>query len=144
MNKPQNNGKNQVVAWSVGHSNVPYAKFVKLLKSAGIGTVIDCRTKPFSRWPQYVGFRLQRLLADDDITYEFRGSNLGGLGGNVYYDETLDELQARAAGGEQIALLCSEAKPQDCHRGTKLTPDLEARGVTVKHLLYEAPQRSLL
>jgi uncharacterized protein (DUF488 family) len=133
--------KPALTIWTVGHSNKSYAALAELLKSAEIGTVIDCRTKPYSRWPQFTGTRLASLLADDEIGYEFRGTNLGGLGGNVFFDETLDELKERANDGERIALLCSEGKPEDCHRGGVLAPALMSRGATIKHLLYPVSKR---
>jgi hypothetical protein len=68
--------------------------------------------------------------------YEFRGNNLGGLGENDFFDETLDEVAKRAFDGERIALMCSEGKPQECHRGTILAPELEKRHLSIKHLLY--------
>ncbi len=127
--------------WTVGHSNKSYAALAELLKSAHIETVIDCRTKPYSRWPQFSGTRLAALLADDGIAYEFRGTNIGGLGANVFFDKTLDELKERAELGEHIALLCSEGKPKDCHRGTILTPELVQRGINVEDLLYHERPR---
>ncbi|MFZ1360592.1 MAG: DUF488 domain-containing protein [Candidatus Saccharimonadales bacterium] len=126
----------QVKMWSVGHSNRSITEFIDLLKSADIQTVIDVRTKPRSRFWWFGGSSLNKSLAENDMRYEWRGLNIGGLTGNVNYDETLDELVERATTGERIALLCSEGKPQDCHRGTELTPGLEARSITVEHLLY--------
>jgi uncharacterized protein (DUF488 family) len=129
---------------SVGHSNVSFEKLLELLVSANLQTIIDCRTKPFSRWRQFNHSQLAASLLRANISYEWRGSNIGGLAGNVYFDETLDELAERAAKGERLALLCSEGKPEQCHRGTILTPELESRGVVVQHLLYERTQKALL
>lgn len=129
---------------TVGHSNVPFSQLLELLKKADIQIIIDCRTKPFSRWRQFNHSQLAASLLRADISYEWRGTNIGGLAGNVYFDETLDELANRASKGERIALLCSEGKPEQCHRGTILTPEFESRGVTVQHLLYEKAQKTLL
>jgi uncharacterized protein (DUF488 family) len=105
--------------------------------------VIDCRTKPRSRWPQFNANRLAAYLTEAGIIYEFRGNNLGGLSGNVDFDKTLNELAKRAKNGERLVLLCSEGKPQDCHRGTILTPKLVSLGVTVEHLLYDNPKAEI-
>jgi len=144
MKAGQNDDENQPKIWSVGHSNKLYFELARLLKSAAIQTVVDCRTRPYSRWPQFGRERLTKLLEADGIVYEFRGSNIGGYDTNEAESETLDELAERAASGERIALLCSEGKPQDCHRGQKLAPELESRNVIVEHLLYATPQRALL
>lgn len=137
MKAKQNDGQSQPVIWTAGHSNRPVQELLALFHSAGIETVIDCRSKPKSRWPQFNAAQLAISLAQEHIKYEPRGKNIGGFGGNVSFDETLDELVSRAKNGERLALLCSEGKPQDCHRGTILTPELVKRGVTVEHLLYE-------
>jgi len=137
MQTNQKNGKDRPIVWTAAHSNRPIQALLDLLHSADITTVIDCRSKPRSRWPQYNGAQLAVYLAKAKIKYEPRGSSIGGYPGNTYFQETLDEIAQRAEKGERLALLCSEAKPEACHRGTILTPELVKRGVTVEHLLYE-------
>jgi uncharacterized protein (DUF488 family) len=137
-------GKKQPIVFSAGHSIVSIDRLIELLKRADIQTVMDCRTKPHSRWRQFNHSVLAASLLRADIRYEWRGSNIGGLGDNVFFDETLDEIARRATDGERLVLLCSEGKPKDCHRGTILTPELENRGVAVEHLLYEPAQRASL
>jgi len=127
---------NKPTIYSAGHSNVSIDRLIELLKSANIKTVVDCRTKPYSRWRQFNHSQLATSLLQADISYEWRGENIGGLGNNVDFEATLDELAKRAESGERLALLCSEGKPGDCHRGTILTPELEKRGITIEHLLY--------
>lgn len=129
--------KKQSKVWSIGHSNRSLNEFIELLKSADIQTVIDCRTKPKSRFWWFGGSALAKSLGDAGVKYEWRGSNVGGLAGNDNYAESLDEFAARAKDGERIVLMCSEGKVEQCHRGTQLTPELEGRGVEVEHLLYE-------
>lgn len=130
-------GNKRPIIASIGHSNVSIDRLIELLKTANIKTVVDCRTKPYSRWRQFNHSQLAASLLHADILYEWRGTNIGGLGDNIDFDETLDELAKRAESNERLALLCSEGKPQDCHRGTILTPELEKRGITIKHLLYD-------
>lgn len=123
------------VVFTIGHSNVSIEVFLELLKSASVQTVIDCRSKPNSRWRQFCHSALARHLVYADIFYEWRGNNIGGLGGNVEYQATLTEIADRAT-RERIAIMCSEGKPEQCHRGTDLTPELEKRSVSVEHLRY--------
>jgi uncharacterized protein (DUF488 family) len=136
MKAKQNGGQIEPVIWTVGHSNRSLQELLALLQSVDIKTIVDCRTKPYSRWRQFNHSELAASLLRADISYEWHGNQIGGLGNNVDFDKTLDELAERAS-SERITLLCSEGLPKDCHRGTILTPELEKRGVTVKHLLYD-------
>ncbi len=117
-------GKKPATIWTIGHSNVNIDTFLELLQSVQIQTVIDCRSKPQSRWRQFSHTAIARHLVYADIYYEWRGKNIGGLGGNIEYGETLDEITGRAS-SERIAIMCSEGKPEQCHRGSELTPELE-------------------
>lgn len=129
--------QNNPIIWTIGHSNKPFIDFAELLLSADVQTVIDCRSKPYSRFQQYNQSRLARALEDCGILYEYRGHNLGGLGVNIEQEEAIDELAQRSRHDERIALLCSEGKPQECHRGTVLTPLFNEQQVSIEHLLYE-------
>lgn len=138
----KNNVANRAVVYTIGHSNVSIDVFLALLQSAKIQTVIDCRSKPQSRWRQYGHSALARHLVYRDIFYEWRGQNIGGFGENVNYQQSLHEIADRAS-RERIAIMCSESKPEDCHRGTDLAPELEKRGIQVVHLRYEKQERLL-
>lgn len=127
----------QSTIWTIGHSNRSIYEFLDLLMSVGIETVIDCRTKPKSMWPHFNAKQLYAYLECMGIDYELRGHNLGGLGENVDYKITLNELVGRSQAGERLVLLCSEGKPEQCHRGTVLAPELEDLGLKVEHLVYK-------
>lgn len=128
------------VVFTIGHSNKDIHTFIELLRSVNVQTIVDCRSKPRSRWPHFNAERLATHLSGRHINYESRGHSLGGLDGNVLFDETIEEMKLRAESGERIALLCSEGKPEQCHRGTILAPALEKLGVTVEHLRYETKE----
>ena len=95
------------VIWTIGHSNKDISNLLKLLESAGIQTVIDCRSKSKSRWVQFNAAELALSLAHEHIKYEPRGKNIGGFGENVSFDDTLDELAKRAEHGDT-----SRTRPQ--------------------------------
>ena len=124
------------IIWTIGTSNRSIAEYIALLQTADIQTVIDCRTKPYSRFPHFNIHKLTEHLLRAGIQYEFHGNHLGGLGSNVLFDETLDELTKRASTGERLALTCSEGNYKKCHRYTILQPELEKRGVGIEHLCY--------
>ena len=130
----------QAVIFTIGHSSKTFDSFSSLLLENDIQTVIDCRTNPRSRWSHFNKNALEKRLSQLNIQYEFRGLNIGGLSANQLFEETLDELAYRARCGEQIVLMCSEGKAVECHRATVLAPEIENRGVLVKHLAYPSNQ----
>lgn len=123
--------------FGIGHSNVPREKLLERLQAYGINRVVDVRTKPYSRFsPQYNRNTLEAYLAANGIVYDYRGLNLGGLGENIDYQQTLEEIVA-LADHENITLMCSEKDYHKCHRYTMLAPDIELLGKTLEHISYE-------
>jgi uncharacterized protein (DUF488 family) len=123
--------------YSIGHSNVPFERMLEKLKAYDIEVLVDVRTSPRSRWPQYTVDNLREALEKAGIHYKFRGKNLGGKGGNVDFHETIDELTDWVRGGEKIAVMCSEGNPDQCHRKSMLAPEFKERGIDMFHILYE-------
>lgn len=67
------------VIYSVGHSDHTLEAFVALLHGAGIRTVVDVRSQPYSRWaPQFNRESLASGLQAAGIAYLFWGEALGG------------------------------------------------------------------
>lgn len=127
----------ETTIFSIGHSNKPLEALIELLQQFNIDTLIDVRTSPGSRWhPQFNTHPIQEACDAADMRYELRGKNVGGLGRNVDFDETIDEFFERAQNGEQIALMCSEGKPDDCHRKSMLAPEFLKRRMTMTHILW--------
>lgn len=83
MQTNKNDGNNQPVVFTAGHSNRPIHALLDLLHSADIETVIDCRSKPKSRWPWFNAAQLALSLAHEHIKYEPKGASIGGFGGNT-------------------------------------------------------------
>lgn len=122
--------------FSIGHSNRPISEFIERLKANNITMLVDVRTKPYSRYcPWFNKSSLASFLAAQGIVYAYHGHNLGGLGENVDYDKTLDELVVLSE-FERIAIMCSEADFNKCHRYTMIEPDLINRGVELEHIRY--------
>jgi uncharacterized protein (DUF488 family) len=123
--------------WTIGTSNRPLKDFLALLAKYQIETLVDCRTYPRSRWsPQYNSKSLLEATNLAGISYELQSEHLGGLKPNVDYQETIDEYVQRAKAGERIAVTCSEASPDKCHRKSMLTPSFVASGLEVHHILW--------
>lgn len=141
--------------WTVGHSTLPWAVFVGMLRKAGIGTLVDVRLLAGSRrHPQFNGDAMARELLDAGIAY-VPMRDLGGrrqprqdspptawrnpaFRGYAGYMQTDAYLQARRrlamlAAGTPTAVLCAEALWRQCHRGL-IADDFKADGWTVLHL----------
>lgn len=122
---------------TIGHGDHLLEEFTAQLKKFGVDRLVDVRSKPYSRrYPQFNREALTVSLAEVDLNYDFRGNNLGGLGENVRFDETIDEL-AVLAKTETIALCCSESDFKKCHRYRVLAPEFLTRGIDVKHIRYD-------
>src|SRR5579872_6567480 len=64
---------------TIGHSTLPYERFLALLRQASVTAVADVRTAPFSRhFPHFNSDVLRDELRHDNIAYVFLGKELGG------------------------------------------------------------------
>ena len=126
----------RLVVYTIGHSNKSLETFRTRLEQHDIQRLVDIRTRHYSRFcPWFNKNSLSAHLELHDILYDFRGNNLGGLGENIDYDRTLNEL-IELSKTERIAIMCSEADFKKCHRHTMIEPDLTERGIEVKHIAY--------
>ena len=141
-----------MVIYTIGHSNHPPEKFLQMLHAQGIEVVADLRSRPYSRFvPHFNRDALTNLLQEAGIRYLYLGKELGGkpqdpdrpltdevvweyLKSRPQFQEGLTRLlnEARQA---RVCVLCAEADPARCHRSQLIAPELEARGVRVKHIL---------
>ena len=139
---------------TIGHSTVPYERFLSLLHRAGVTAVADVRSAPYSRqYPHFSRDELSEELRQDGISYVFLGKELGGRPSDRrFYCEGVADYEKMAqapefgkgldrlvAGAEKhrIALMCSEREPLDCHRCLLVGRALVQRGVKVAHILHD-------
>lgn len=129
--------------YTIGHGRQPIETFLQLLKQHNVEFVCDVRSAARSRWPQYNGRALERILLENGIGYE----HLPECGGKVVAppDELargIDRIM-ELAGEVRIALMCSESHPltshvrarANCHRVGLLSPPLRKRGAAILHIL---------
>lgn len=136
--------------FTIGHSNLDLATFVRLLKLHEVEAIADVRSKPYSRWmPHFNQDALKSHLAKINIRYVFLGDELGArreeaecyVGPKAKYEliaktESFKSgLQRVHTGGAKmrIALMCSEKEPLDCHR-TVLVCKYLKDDFEIKHL----------
>jgi uncharacterized protein (DUF488 family) len=145
---------NTLEVFTIGHSTLPYERFIALLRHAGVDAVADVRTSPFSRhFPQFNRDTLKSKLRLDGVSYVFLGRELGGRPRDqmLYCDgvadyEKMATCEAFGKGLERvvdgakryrIALMCSEHDPVDCHRCLLVSRALAKKGVRVSHILSD-------
>jgi len=137
--------------YTIGHSNHEIETFINLLKTAKIDMIVDVRSAPFSKmYPHFNRDNLESVLKDNKVGYLFLGDLIGGRSrnrsdyenGQVVYSRlaSKDDYQAtikRVLDGStkfQIALMCSEKEPLDCHRTLLVSQSLSDQGVEVDHI----------
>lgn len=142
------------MVFTVGHSTHALDEFLTLLRKHKISAIADVRSNPYSRInPQYNREELKKALNKACIAYVFLGEELGARSddpecyenGKVLYDriaETtsfkrgLDRVE-KGADEFQLALMCAEKEPLDCHRTILVARYLDDRGLDVQHILAD-------
>ncbi|MGA2891957.1 MAG: DUF488 domain-containing protein [Xanthobacteraceae bacterium] len=144
--------------FSIGHSNIPAERFIAMLQSAGVDTIVDVRSTPVSRFcPWFSAKNLAPLLSGKGMNYSARGDALGGRprDAELYRDGIADyeamarqpEFEAglqrvvadaaRCRGKGAVCLMCSEREPLDCHRCLLVARALARRGLAVGHIHHD-------
>jgi uncharacterized protein (DUF488 family) len=144
--------------FTIGHSNLPLAQFLDLLKQQRIQALVDIRRFPSSRaFPHFNRQALATALQEVGTQYHW----LEGLGGRRHkrkdgghspneglqnegfrnyadymataeFQEAVEKL-LEIAGQQRTVLMCAESVYWRCHR--RLVSDfLLARGITVQHI----------
>ena len=138
--------------FTIGHSSHSQGYFVSLLRACDVTAICDVRSNPYSRHsPQFNREALEQTLQSCGITYRFLGRELGARSedltfyedGKVRYDrlsETalfrhgLKRVLSGVRQGFQIALMCAEKEPLECHRTILVSRHLVSTGIDVKHI----------
>jgi len=144
----------ETTIYSIGHGNKKIEDFINELKSFNIFFLLDIRSKPFSKWnPQFNQNELKFNLEENGIKYVFVGDTLGGLpedrtcydfNGKVVYDkikekdffkEGLERLTIANEKKINLAIMCSEANPEECHRSKLIGQELLKKKISIKHII---------
>ena len=144
----------QSTLFSIGHGNKSIDEFLNELTTHGVDFLMDVRTKPGSKWnPQFNQNELKAELDKAKITYVFAGDQLGGLpadrtcydsDGKVIYEVIrkkdffkagLERLLKANENSVNLAVMCSESKPEECHRSKLIGQELLKKGISLKHII---------
>jgi len=147
-------GAGEPVIFTVGHSTHEASVLLDLLEKHGVAAVVDVRSAPYSgRAPHFNREALAEILRSRGIRYAFLGDELGGrsddpscfVEGRVQYDRLADKAAFQSAirklvsnsRSRQIALLCAEKEPLECHRALLVGQVLHTQGHAVAHILAD-------
>ena len=149
------NNTNKIL-FTIGHSKHEIDYFIHLLKMNKINCLIDVRSNPYSRIaPQFNKESLANSLKANHIIYlhfekEFGArktdTSLIDLENKVDYSRVRETEEFKEGvkrvfegleKGYNIALMCSEANPFDCHRFVMIAYYFVREGVKVNHILKD-------
>ena len=138
--------------FTVGYGARTLEEFLAVLKTNAIEYLIDVRTAPYSKFkPEFSKDLLQYHVERAGIHYLFMGDALGGqpkdpachTDGKVDYDKVraqpwfqkgIERLRKAFEQQHRVALMCSEGRPEQCHRSKLLGEALAAAGIPVGHI----------
>lgn len=138
---------------TLGHGKRTIDDVIARLNEHHVAFLVDVRSVPWSRFqPDFSRDALQQRLPASGISYLFLGEELGGRPkdrtcydehGRVNYDACMrrpafqhgiQRLKTAWEQGRRVALLCSERRPEECHRSKLVGKALVATGLDVTHL----------
>lgn len=141
-----------VPIYTIGYGARSLDAFFDVLLSQRITHLIDVRSAPYSKFkPEFSKQALESAAKAKGIRYTYMGDTLGGQpkdescyeDGKVLYDrvrerptflEGIARLQKAHSLGLRVVLMCSEGKPEQCHRTALIGQVLAERGVPLAHI----------
>lgn len=138
--------------FTIGYGARTLEEFIAVLQANRIEYLIDVRSAPYSKFkPEFSKDLLQYHVERAGLRYLFMGDLLGGQPqgpachseGKVDYDKVraqpffqqgIERLRKAFAQGRRAALMCSEGRPEQCHRSKLLGEALAAAGIPVCHI----------
>ncbi len=148
--------------YSIGHGNKSIESLIEELKYFNIEFLIDIRSKPYSKYnPQFNQNELKFSLLNNNIKYTYMGDILGGLpnddscytNGYVDYNKLKDKdffkqgLQRLIKANEKklrVAIMCSESKPEECHRTKLIGEELRKFDINLKHIVSTKNSKNII
>jgi uncharacterized protein (DUF488 family) len=139
--------------YTIGYGSRSVAEFVTLLQRYSVAYLLDVRSKPYSKFnPDFTRSQLEAHLTTAGFQYVYMGDTLGGQpdtpscytkDGKVNYARVREKeffqrgirrLQDAVQKNLCVVLMCSEAKPEMCHRSKLIGEVLTEQGIEVIHI----------
>ena len=144
--------------YTIGYGSRSIEEFIEQLHVYKIAYLIDVRSAPYSRYkPEFSKLPLANTLEQHGIRYVFMGDTLGGrpddetcyVNGKVDYEKVktteayqrgIQRLHAAFLQQQSIVLMCSEGKPETCHRCKLIGATLTNEEIAVIHIDEDGEQ----
>ncbi len=138
--------------FTIGYGSRALDDLVRVLKAHDIEYLIDIRSAPYSRFkPEFSKNDLEAALHQCAIRYVYLGDKLGGrpedrdcyvddkvvyawVREKAFYREGIARIEAAFHKRLRIVLMCSEGKPEECHRSKLIGESLTELGIPVAHI----------
>ena len=138
--------------YTIGYGSRSIAELIEVLHQHEIAYLIDVRSAPYSRYkPEFSKAPLANELEQHGIRYVFMGDTLGGrpddetcyVNGKIdyekvkameFYQHGIQRLHSAFSQQQSIALMCSEGKPEDCHRCKLIGATLTTQNIPIIHI----------
>jgi uncharacterized protein (DUF488 family) len=143
----------QIPIYTIGYGSREIAAFIATLQRYEIGYLLDVRSRPYSRYkPDFSRQELEQHLKPHAIRYVFMGDALGGqpedpacynsdgkvdydqVGRQAFFRQGIGRLQEVFQKQLRVAIMCSEEKPEQCHRSKLIGVALNAAGIPISHI----------
>jgi uncharacterized protein (DUF488 family) len=144
---------NQRPIYTIGYGARELERFIAVLKKHHIDFLIDIRSRPYSRYKtDFSKEALQRNLQKNGIRYVFMGDTLGGqpddpscydeegkvdyakIREKEFYAQGIGRLRQAYQNQLSVVLMCSEGKPEMCHRSKLIGKTLVEAQMEVAHI----------
>jgi uncharacterized protein (DUF488 family) len=140
--------------FTIGYSGLDTTRFVELLRASDVDVVCDVRSTPYSTYkPDFSRGTFREFLNRAGIKYTFMGDQLGArpkdrscyVAGQATY-ERIAEAQFFRTGLDRLrtgvkklnlALVCSERDPIECHRAVLVCRHLPELRSIIHHIHTE-------
>lgn len=138
--------------YTIGYGSRSIEDFIEVLQQYQIAYLIDVRSVPHSSYkPEFSKRPLGHALERHDIRYVYMGDLLGGkpddescyVNGIVDYEKVknaeffqrgIQRLHTAFSQQQRVALMCSEGKPEQCHRTKLIALTLTTQELPVVHI----------
>ncbi len=146
--------------FTIGYGARTVDELIATLRGQQILFLVDVRSAPYSRFkPEFSKEALERALKQQGIRYIYLGDALGGrptdldcyVGDKVdyerikektFYQAGIQRVQTAWQRGVRFVLMCSEGKPEQCHRSKLIGETLAGLGIPVAHIDEQDQLRS--
>lgn len=138
--------------YTIGYGRRSIEEFIEVLRQYEIAYLIDVRSVPHSSYkPEFSKSPLEQEMEQNGIRYVFMGDLLGGkpddescyVNGIVdynkvneteFYQRGIERLHTAFSQQQRVALMCSEGKPEHCHRCKLIGVTLTSQDLPVVHI----------